>query len=255
MRFVKRSVSRVARLLGYDIVRRSHSLGSMDVSLERLKQNGLNPKVILDVGAHRATWSLLAKRVFPSANMLLVEPQEEMRLDLERFCASHPGSRFVLVAAGDRTGEMIQTIWGDLAGSSLLPRSRPDLLSSGRQRRVPMATIDSLVSECDTKPGLVKLDIQGFELDALRGAGTLFGTTESFILETSLFRFIDRQPDLYDVVTFMKERGYQVYDIAGALRRPLDRALGQVDLVFVRQDGPLASDRRWSSGDPAFLRD
>jgi hypothetical protein len=40
----------------------------------------------------------------------------------------------------------------------------------------------------------------------------LFGNVEVFILEVSLFEFIEGQPLFDEVVAFMKDRGYVVYD-------------------------------------------
>jgi hypothetical protein len=89
------------------------------------------------------------------------------------------------------------------------------------------------------------LDVQGFELEALAGAEQTFGTTEVFILETSLFRFMPRMPLTREVVIFMSDRGYELYDIVSYARRPYDGALGQVDLAFVRREGMLRGNSSW----------
>ena len=94
-------------------------------------------------------------------------------------------------------------------------------------------------------PDLVKLEVQGFELEALRGADSLFAKTELFILEVSLFPFIAGTPIVREVIAFMAERGYELYDIPGSGRRPYDGALGQVDFAFARTQGTL---RRCQSG-------
>ena len=110
-----------------------------------------------------------------------------------------------------------------------------------------MLTIDTiLVQHADFQPDLVKLDIQGFELEALMGASKLFGTTELFIIETSLFSFINGSPITREVISFMADRSYEIYDITEFLRRPYDAALGSVDIAFVKGHGLLRSSNRWA---------
>ena len=96
-------------------------------------------------------------------------------------------------------------------------------------------------------PELIKLDIQGYELEALKGASLTFGKTEVYILEVSLFSFSDvpGMPILSDVVNFMLERSYVAYDFLGFLRRPLDNALGQCDMAFVKKNGLLRNSDDW----------
>jgi hypothetical protein len=63
--------------------------------------------------------------------------------------------------------------------------------------------------------------------------------TEYVVLETSLFGFYRDGPQLSDVMMFMRQHGFEPYDLANHLYRPLDGALAQVDVAFVKRDGPL----------------
>ena len=229
-------------------------VGKMDFVLGDMRARGLNPKFILDIGANSGSWTRMAKKIFPEAGFLMVEPQPEKRAVLDSLCSEYEDVSWVEAGAGATGGALIQTIWEDLAGSSFLPEVRQEFLASGKQREVKIITIDSLLRDKSVKiPELVKLDIQGFELEALRGAESLFGKTEVFILETSLYRFMNGQPLIREVISFMADRDYEIYDFAGFLRRPLDGALGQADVVFVRSKGMLRQSNRWCSPDtPAY---
>jgi FkbM family methyltransferase len=212
-----------------------------------LRQRGLEARVVLDVGAYEGTWSGIAAEAFPSARFFLMEPQPERKPRLDAFCERHPGSRCFLAAAGAAPGERILTaVAGDDAGSSLLPEPPPEMRRICVQRRVPVVTIDSLLEDgAMDMPDLVKLDVQGFELEALKGGRRLFGPVEAFILELSLYRFMPGMPLFHEVVAFLAERGYFVYDFGGSLRRPFDQALGQTDVCFARETGILRASDRW----------
>ena len=236
-----------------------HGIGAMEEFLRFLHSRGLRPRCILDVGAYRATWATKAAKVFPDARFVLIEPQAELAPDLAAFLAVRPSGRHVPAGAGAEAGSFALTVGdgpgglteltvGDgLDASSFLPPPDEQLLRTGRQRVVPIVTIDEVVAQEPRLPELVKLDVQGYELEALKGAGRLFGHTECFILEISMFKSSPGMPDFFEVVEFMHRRGYQVYDVCGFMRRPLDDALGQVDLAFVRSSGPLCRDTRWSN--------
>lgn len=50
---------------------------------------------------------------------------------------------------------------------------------------------------------------------------------------------------LDQTIAFMSEHGFIHYEFVDFLRRPLDGAMGQCDILFVRSGHPLVSDRRW----------
>jgi FkbM family methyltransferase len=245
---MKNLIKRILYSLGYEVrnlnvepgsIRRP--VGNFKVLLEDLRHRGLTCKTILDVGAHKTSWSRMAKEVYPEANFVLIEPQIEMKEDLERFCEEFKGSVYFLAGAGAEKGTLRLTIWDDSYGSTFALEPDENLKKTRKQREVEIITIDDLINSSKIdNPELIKLDIQGFELEALKGAQKTFGYTEVYILEVSLFQFwSDNTPIFSDVVNFMLERDYVVYDFAGFWRRPLDGALGQCDVCFVKRNGFL----------------
>lgn len=251
---MKRIIKQIFRQLGYGLHRldrpnpgsAARPIGDIQLFLEDLRVRGFTPQSILDVGANRGDWSRIAKGIFPTARCFLIEPQVEMKPLLDNFCQDFPDSQYFLAGAGATPGELTLTIWDDLVGSSFLPSESEEWKQAGKQRSVPIITIDSLIENgAIVMPQLVKLDIQGFELQALLGGTKLFGNTEIFILEVSLFKFMEGMPIFHEVISFMADRGYIVYDFPGFLRRPYDGALGQVDVGFAKQDMFLRASNHW----------
>jgi FkbM family methyltransferase len=240
----KKAITRVIRMFDLEIHRASHS-DPMERFLRFLANKGFRPKCVLDVGANRTTWSAMASKIFPTAKFVLIEPQQEMKGALEAFCASHQSSRYVMAGAGAKPGELVQTIWEDRQGSSFLAPVEDEKSPLREKRKTPIVTIDSIFAQQDPLPELVKLDIQGFELEALKGANCLFGFTECFILEVSLFAYMPGLPEFGEVIEFMRQRHYVVYDLCGSCPRPHDGALGQMDLAFVKAKGKFRASNAW----------
>ncbi len=182
----------------------------------------------------------MASTIFSQSNFFLIEPQEEHAKDLDGFFKDHSG-KWYLGGAGAENGELKLSVWDDLAGSSFLSGD-----GGKNQRTVPVFSLDYLVADRGMPiPDLCKIDVQGFEIEVLKGAKSLFGQTEVFILESSLFEFNKNQPLLIDIINYMSQRSYAIYDFAGFLNRPFDMALGQLDICFVKEKSFLRKDKSW----------
>jgi hypothetical protein len=220
MSAIKSLGKRLARQAGYEIRRlqppASHlrPIGDQDSVFSDFKSRGFDPRLIFDVGAATGTWTDSVRAIFPAARFVTVEP---------RATTLAPTVR---AAIGAEEGSATLTDWD--TGSTLLPTAA----AAADTYQVSVTTLDRLASQFGM-PDLVKLDVEGFELRALEGASTLLGRTELFVIEIALYRFSGR-PMLHEVVPYMAERGYFVYDIAGFIRRPYDGAVGMLDLCFSR---------------------
>jgi len=222
-------------------------VGDTRAFLEGLAARGFAPAAVLDVGAHRGAWSRLARAAFPGARFVLVEPLAERAPELERFCAETPGAEWVPAAAGAAAGERVLAVDPEGGGSSLLPGAAGAAAAGLEARAVPVVTLDSLYAGgARPLPELVKLDVEGNELDALAGGGSLLGAAELFVIEAALFRYRPGQPTLAELIAFMAGRGYLPYDFPWFLRRPHDGALGLCDVAFAREDGLLRASARWA---------
>jgi len=256
---MKKIVKKILRLSGYELRKINPFLnteikpgsdkrviGDMGSLLEDLKSRGLNCKFIMDIGANKAGWSNLAKNIFPDAAFCLIEPQIELETYLKPFCNATNNSIYYIAGAGIQKGKKYLTIWEDTEGSSFLPAERADLKRQDKQREIDIVSISDIIESGKFAiPELIKIDVQGFELEALKGGNIVFGKTEIFILEVSLFSFLPGMPVLSDIVTFMLEKEYMIYDFPGFLRRPKDGALGQCDICFVKKEGLLRRSNAW----------
>ncbi len=116
-----------------------------------------------------------------------------------------------------------------------------------KQREILTVTSYSLIEEGKMPiPEFVKMDVQGFEIEALRGATKLPGQTKLFIFESSLFKFSQTVQIISDLNSFIVPQAYEIYDFAGYLIRPYNSTLGQVAICFAKKDGILRSSNLWA---------
>lgn len=222
-------------------------IGDVESFLQDLKARGFSPRGILDVGANRGDWSQRALWVFPSAKTVMIEPQDEVEHFLKKLSDSDPRFRYFKCGAGREAGELVQTLWEDTYGSSFAVEKNEELVKSGKQRLTKIRTIDDILRELGDSfhPDLVKIDIQGFEIEALMGGSALFERAEVIILETTLLSRHATWPSTRQVIEFMGGKGYEIYDITSYLRKPSDGALGQVDFAFVKDHGRFRQNAAW----------
>ncbi len=210
-----------------------------------LKSQKFYPETIIDIGVAKGTKPLYVN--FPKSFYLLIEPIKEYEYFLKKILNKHRGD-YCLAAASKEKGEVSFNIHPNhMDGSSLLKEEIGEN-ADGYKIRVPTIRVDDLVKDKQLKgPFLIKVDVQGAELDALEGAKITMQNTEVIVLEVSLFKFMKGAPDFYEVIFFMKENGFVVYDILKGCYRPLDNALAQVDIIFVKEEGSFRRDHRFGT--------
>jgi FkbM family methyltransferase len=239
-------VSRALSRFGLRLVpSRSLPLGDVQAFCEGLRDRGLVPRHVFDVGANRGDWSRAAREVFPDADYTLIEPQIEMRPSLERFCAETKHARWINAGAGAEQGEMKITVFPDTVSSSFAITDAQAREWGLEQRAVPIVTLDAVAAELGAVPEMVKLDVEGFEQEVLKGSASLLGKTEIFLLEMALLRPYAGSMPFSESVAHMAEIGYRPYDFTSFQHRPYDGALAICELAFAREDGLLRSHLDW----------
>jgi FkbM family methyltransferase len=215
----------------------SHEGASLTGGLRRVHALGWTPRTCIDVGAAFGNFTQECAAVFPDAHYLLVEPLEEYRPFLEAVTGRLPRARYAAVAAAARGGDVTLNVHADLVGSSLL-RETEGASTDGMGRVLPARTIDDLCQAHGLGgPYFLKIDVQGAELEVLQGARAVLAETEYVLLEVSLFQFFVGGPEAADVMAFMRSYGFVAYDIFHLMYRPLDGALSQCDVAFVKEAG------------------
>jgi FkbM family methyltransferase len=217
---------------------------AMECSLENMRRLGFRPAGVVDIGAYKGEWTAMARGIFPEARFLMLEAQESQRVILEKVKGQNPASvnyRIALLGAENREGVDFHQYDVAPTGASVLAAQAG---APARVVKCRMETLDAILSrEGFRRPELIKIDVQGYELEVLKGGKEALAAAEAIALEVSLIELYQGSPLMHEVIAFMHERGFLCYDIPTLMRRPSDQTLWQVDMIFVKAGSPLIQDK------------
>ena len=168
-----------------DLVGRAlYFFGDLDPKVTWVIRRLLDPgDIALDIGANLGFLSLfMAKVVGAHGTVHAFEPNPVLCNILKQTFARNHGSNIRLhpVALGASTGEMELRVPRNNLGAASLVRQTSDLVDA---HTVRVVGLDDLVAqESIARASFVKLDVEGFELEVLKGAQKLFSNCRPSIL-------------------------------------------------------------------------
>ena len=210
----------------------------------------LSINCVLDVGANVGQYARSLRRAGYQGRIVSFEPLEEFATKLRRKSAKDPAWRVQQYALGDEetTAEINATPGASL--SSLLPASDfgkewSHKLETSVKETITVRRLDAVLDEVlagiDEPRVYLKLDTQGYDLPAFRGAGDRLTDILAMQSEVSCLPIYEGMPELEEQLGAYRRAGF---DIAGlfpvTLHRPTLRVL-EFDAVLVRQEAFSAS--------------
>jgi len=224
-------VFRLARAFAWS--RRKAEKLSHRNALARLASLGFAPAVIYDIGAYRGGWTRLAAEVFPHAAFVLFEANRDHAGEL-----AASGRRHVIAALGAEDGgtrAFHVPLAGDVTGASLYVENTSHYGQANLQvREVETVRLDTVVArEKLPAPDLIKIDVQGAELEVLAGAPEALRAAGALIVEVSFVDYNKGGPLAADVIAAVDRLGFRCADLCEVHRSSRNFVL-QLDLLFVR---------------------
>ena len=214
---------------------------SLHWSLQNLKKKNFYPAAVLDIGAYEGLWTLDLLEVFPKSKVLMVEAQLNKEPYLKAVQQKNPAAAYAITLLSAVDGETKLFAENETASHVVAAE-----VSGEQYQRMQTKTLDLLLEQMNFPlPDFLKLDVQGHEMEVLKGAEKSLAKATVCLLEISLIDLGDNVPLLADMVNFMDKKDFQAYDISQFIRRPFDKALYQVDMFFVKKDSFLVADKTW----------
>lgn len=200
---------------------------------------GLKLRTVIDVGANRGQFSLFALHAFPAATIVALEP---LAVPAARFRRVFAGERRVTLhhaALAPESGRSTMHVSGHDDSSSLLPitATQGRIFRGTNEVRTETVRTGPLHEFLDgnsiVAPALLKLDVQGYELEALRACGELLEKFAYICAEGSFMELYAGQVLVDDLVSWLGARGYALVRSYGAVSDERGRTI-QTDMLFKR---------------------
>lgn len=174
-------------------------------------------RTVFDVGGHLGQFGLFATATWPSARVFSFEPIAASRSVLERIAEWYPRWTPVPFALGETTGPAVAHVSRKSAATSLRPiTSRMISFAPGTEA---VATEDVWQKRLDDvpdlfmhaeRPTLLKIDVQGTELEVLRGATRALEFVDAVYVEASFVELYEGQALADSVIEFLRSRGLRL---------------------------------------------
>jgi FkbM family methyltransferase len=224
--------------------------------LRVLKKFGFEPKLVLDIGANVGQWNIGFKRIYPDCRVVSFEANEECFENLERNNIEFHGG---LLGSGEKS-EMDFYFSGEqkaATGASVF-REKTCFYDDNVavSYKVPVKVLDDVIEEIVGTPverfDMIKIDVQGAELEVLKGGLGCLAKTDIVLLEISVMRYNEGAPLLADVVRFMDEHGFSMFDIVE--NHYINDCCMQVDALFLKRSSAFTKSIAKSNAENTFWK-
>ncbi len=194
---------------------------------------------LCDIGANKGHWTSVLRHMNPGLrHVVLFEPQKKLAQELQQLTLPNVEKVVYNCGLGEKAGRVV--IRGGTASASVLqPSSEQTYYFPGsvrdEQEDISIEVLDHIyVKDNLPFPDLIKLDVQGYELNVLKGAVKVLAEARYLVIELSLREFYEGQPPLWEALKFLEENGFAMIARGYEWRSPKNPSeLLQMDGIFV----------------------
>ena len=185
-------------------------------------KHNYSPELILDIGALDGRWTAAINKIFTKSKFIMIEANKEMEPYLEKI-----GSDFYIKSLSDQSKICKYYKLPGHAGNSLYQEK--DNVTDVYEE-VQTTTLDEFFDHNQIF-NLIKLDVQGSELDILSGGKKFFLNADLILMECSLIEYNIGAPSFYDQINFLRENNFNFFDVVDLLYDKKEKLI-QMDILF-----------------------
>jgi len=239
---VKNATRATLRAAGFDIIRYKPHCSPEAALAKMLRHHRID--ILVDVGANEGQYAQLIRQIGFDGRIISFEPLRVAHQRLEMAASRDPMWNVApRIALGDQEGEVeINVASNGGASSSILrmldahKRAAPEVKYIGSET-VSISRLDRVARTFlgdDSQKIFLKLDVQGYEMQVLRGSEGLLDRIVGAQLEVSLAPLYEGQPLLASVGDYMSSKGFEIWGIVPGFVDDSSGRMLQLDVIFFR---------------------
>ena len=201
------------------------------MSLESIKKY-FEPKSVLDIGANVGQFYNEIKFIFPNAYYYLVDGSESCEVVLETLNVDY--SICLLSDYEKEVDFYIRKNEPRCTGTSIYRENTSfydddQILIEKRQTKTLSNLLNNQVFD------LIKIDVQGSEIDIINGGLDIIKEAKGILMEVSLMEYNQNSPTKEFVYKYMDNLGFKPVELIGNINHPLTYELIQQDILFLNK--------------------
>jgi FkbM family methyltransferase len=221
--------------------RKAHLGELLKLNEQRKWLQAANIRTVLDVGANTGQFSSAIRCFVPEAQIYAFEPLPDCHEALCRRLAKRGRFQGFCTAVGAENGHV--TFWRSefAKSSSVLPMTELHKEAfpwskGAKELKVPQCRLDTCLDKMQLAQNvLLKIDVQGYELQVLLGARKILKEVKYALVETSFHKLYQDQAAFHQVYELMRAEGFDYAGSFEQLSSPSDGTILQADSLFLRR--------------------
>jgi FkbM family methyltransferase len=184
---------------------------------------------IVDIGANIGQFMFATKLFYPNSRVICFEPSPATYVHLKENCKQFSNLKPNNLALGNKKGRLhfyqhkSFSVWSSLV--------EPEDTENYQQISTPVSTGDIELRNIP-KIDLLKIDVEGFELETIKGLDQTLNKTQFLLIELSIQRsFIENKSE--EVLSVILNKGFKIYSIGRIFDSGPGTSQSAVDMLFI----------------------